>query len=109
MKRLENKRAVITGGGSGIGAASAVRLSAEGARVAILDVDTAKARAVLADAAPDRHLGFACNIADSAAVDKVFAEIDAAWGGVDILVNNAGIGRGPDDGSDQMYAGKAER
>jgi 3-oxoacyl-[acyl-carrier protein] reductase len=109
MNRLENKRAVVTGGGSGIGRASALRLASEGARVAILDVTVEKARAVLADGGPARHLGFACNIADSAAVNNIFDEIDAAWGGIDILVNNAGIGRGPDDGSDQMYGGKAER
>jgi 3-oxoacyl-[acyl-carrier protein] reductase len=106
---LTDKRAVVTGGASGIGRASALRLAAEGARVAVLDIDAARAKAVLADGAPDRHLGFACNIADSAAVDAVFAEIDRAFGGVDILVNNAGIGRGPHDGSDQMYAGQAER
>jgi 3-oxoacyl-[acyl-carrier protein] reductase len=106
--RLQDRRAVVTGGASGIGRATALRLAAEGARVAVLDMDAAKAKAVLADG-DSKHLGFACNIADSAAVDAVFAQIDAAWGGIDILVNNAGIGRGPDDGSDQMYAGKAER
>lgn len=107
--RLKDKRAVVTGGASGIGRASAIRLAAEGARVAVLDMDLAKARAVLADGDPERHLGFACSVADSNAVNAVFAEIDKAWGGVNILVNNAGIGRGPDDGSEQMYAGKAER
>jgi len=106
--RLKDRRAVVTGGASGIGRATALRLAAEGARVAVLDVDAAKAKAVLADGDP-MHLGFACNISDSSAVNSVFEQIDAAWGGVDILVNNAGIGRGPDDGSDQMYAGKAER
>jgi 3-oxoacyl-[acyl-carrier protein] reductase len=106
---LKDKRAVVTGGASGIGLASVLRLAAEGARVAVLDIDATKARAVLADGDPERHLGFACNIADSASVDAVFAEIAAAFGGVDILVNNAGIGRGPNDGSDQMYAGQAER
>jgi 3-oxoacyl-[acyl-carrier protein] reductase len=107
--RLMDKRAVVTGGASGIGKACALRLAAEGAHVAVLDMDEDKAKSVLADGDLNQHLGFACNVADSAAVDRVFAQIDAAWGGIDILVNNAGIGRGPDDGSDQMYAGKAER
>jgi 3-oxoacyl-[acyl-carrier protein] reductase len=106
---LKGKRAVVTGGASGIGEASARRLAAEGARVAVIDMDEAKACAILADGAGGRHLGFGCNVADSAAVDAVFGKIEAAFGGVDILVNNAGIGRGPNDGSTELYAAQAER
>lgn len=107
--RLKDKRAIVTGGASGIGEASARRLAAEGARVAVVDMDEAKARSILADSEPGRHLGFACNIADSASVDAVFGRIEATFGGVDILVNNAGIGRGPNDGSDHLYAAQAKR
>jgi 3-oxoacyl-[acyl-carrier protein] reductase len=106
---LKDKRAVVTGAAQGIGRAIAQRLAAEGARVAALDIDEAAAKAVWADSEPGRHLGLACDIADSRSVDAVFAKIAEAFGGVDILVNNAGIGRGPNDGSDQMYAGIAER
>lgn len=104
---LQGRCAVVTGGAQGIGLAIARRLAADGARVAVLDMDEAAARAALP--AGEGHLGLACNVADSASVDAVFARIADAFGGVDILVNNAGTGRGPDDGSDQMYAGAAER
>jgi 3-oxoacyl-[acyl-carrier protein] reductase len=106
---LKDKRAVVTGAAQGIGRAIAQRLAAEGARVAALDIDEAAAQAVWAHSEPARHLGLACDIADSKSVDTVFAKIAEAFGGVDILVNNAGIGRGPNDGSDQLYAGIAER
>lgn len=106
--RLEGKNAVVTGGAQGIGLAVSQRLAAEGSRVAVLDMDPKAAAAALADS-DARHMGIGCNIADSAAVDEAFAAVVAAFGGVDIVVNNAGTGRGPDDGSDQMYAGQAER
>jgi len=105
---VKDKRAVVTGGASGIGEASAKRLAREGARVAVLDMDEAKAKSILADAEPGRHLGLACNVADSRSVDAAFAKIEAAFGGVDILVNNAGIGRGPNDGSNELYGAQAE-
>jgi 3-oxoacyl-[acyl-carrier protein] reductase len=104
---LKDKRAVVTGGAQGIGRAISERLAAEGARVAVLDIDEAAAKAVFVETGS--HLGFACDIADSKWVDAVFAKVKEAFGGVDILVNNAGIGRGPNDGSDEMYAGIAER
>jgi 3-oxoacyl-[acyl-carrier protein] reductase len=106
---LKDKRAVVTGAAQGIGRAIALRLAAEGARVAALDIAAEAASAIWAGSEPGRHLGFACDVADSVSVDAVFAEIAARFGGVDILVNNAGIGRGPDDGSDQMYAAIARR
>jgi 3-oxoacyl-[acyl-carrier protein] reductase len=106
---LKDKRAVVTGAAQGIGRAIAERLAREGARVAALDMREEQVKAVWADAEPGRHLGLACDVADSKSVDAVFAKVKEAFGGVDILVNNAGIGRGPNDGSDQMYAGIAER
>ena len=106
---LKDKRAVVTGAAQGIGKAIALRLAAEGARVAALDINAEAAKALWEDAEAGRHLGFACDIADSKSVDAVFAAVKDAFGGVDILVNNAGIGRGPNDGSDQMYASIAKR
>lgn len=100
---LQGKRAVVTGGAQGIGAAIARRLAREGAVVAVLDLDLAKAAAALGDP----HPGFACDVADTASVDAAFAGVRAALGGIDILVNNAGIGSAPGDGMAEYYAGQA--
>jgi 3-oxoacyl-[acyl-carrier protein] reductase len=105
--RLQDRRAVVTGGARGIGRAICERLAAEGARVAVLDRTEADARGVFGETA--RHLALACDVGDSASVDAAFARVAEAFGGVDILVNNAGTGQGPDDGSAQMYAAQAER
>jgi 3-oxoacyl-[acyl-carrier protein] reductase len=105
MKRVQGKRAVITGGAQGIGAAIARRLAQEGARVAILDLSADAASSVL----PQPHIGLACDVADEASVDRAFARVKQAFGGVDVLVNNAGIGSTPGDGMDRFYAAQAER
>ena len=77
-------RAVVTGGGSGIGLATARLLTERGARVAVLDLDPA--------AAPDPELGFVADVTDDASVRAAVADAAAALGGIDVLVNNAGIG-----------------
>ncbi|MFN3553358.1 MAG: SDR family NAD(P)-dependent oxidoreductase [Novosphingobium meiothermophilum] len=105
MKRLEGRRAVVTGGAQGIGAAIARRLADEGAVVAVLDLSAEKAGAVLG--AP--HIGVACDVASSASVDAAFAAVARALGGVDVLVNNAGIGSAPGDGMDAFYAAQARQ
>jgi 3-oxoacyl-[acyl-carrier protein] reductase len=105
MERLKGKRAVVTGGAQGIGAAIARRLAAEGAIVAVLDLDAAAADAAL----PAPHVGFACDVRDTASVDAAFAQVAAALGGIDVLVNNAGRGSAPGDGMDKYYAAQAER
>ncbi|WP_179511066.1 SDR family NAD(P)-dependent oxidoreductase [Sphingomonas sp.] len=99
--RLDGKRAVVTGGMSGIGRAIAEAFRAEGARVAVLDMRV--------DGIAAGMLGVACDISDSGSVDAAFARIDAEFGGVDVLVNNAGTGQGPNDGSTELYAAVAER
>ena len=105
MKRLEGLRAAVTGGAQGIGAAIARRLAEEGARVAVLDINAEGAATVL----PAPHIALACDVTDSASVDKAFAEIKAAFGGLDVLVNNAGVGSAPGDGMDKYYAAQAEQ
>ena len=76
--------AVVTGGASGIGAAVAARLAADGARVAALDLAPS---AVTAPA-----LGVACDVSDDDSVRTAVAEVLDRWGRIDVLVNNAGVG-----------------
>jgi NAD(P)-dependent dehydrogenase (short-subunit alcohol dehydrogenase family) len=75
------KRALVTGGADGIGAAIASRFVKEGYRVAVLDLSPA----------PGFDIDVRGDISDSASVDAAFAELDRHWSGVDIVVNNAGI------------------
>lgn len=87
-KRLDGRRALITGAGAGIGAEIARRFAGEGATVAALDIDAAGARSV-ADEIGGHAL--ACDVADPAAVAKAVEDAVAALGGLDIVVNAAGI------------------
>jgi NAD(P)-dependent dehydrogenase (short-subunit alcohol dehydrogenase family) len=86
---LEGLRALVTGGGSGIGAAIAATLARRGANVMVVDADPATGPDVVAD------------VADTAGVDDVFAEVLARLGGLDVLVNNVGIA-GPTAAVDDM-------
>jgi NAD(P)-dependent dehydrogenase (short-subunit alcohol dehydrogenase family) len=86
---LEGRVAVITGGGSGIGAAAARRFAAEGARVAVLDRNGDAAEAVAAEVGGKAHT---LDVRDGDAVNDAIAKIIAAVGRIDVLVNNAGIG-----------------
>lgn len=93
--RLEGKVAVITGGGSGIGLASAHRFAAEGARVCVADLDRERGQAA-ADAVGG--LFVAADVSAEPDVQRLYAEVAGHFGGIDVLFNNAGISPA-DDGS----------
>ena len=91
---LRGRRALVTGGNSGIGAAIVASLAAAGADVAINYLSHPEAAEAGADGvrqAGGRALTLMADITDSAAVNGMFARLDAEWGRLDILVNNAGL------------------
>jgi rhamnose utilization protein RhaD (predicted bifunctional aldolase and dehydrogenase)/NAD(P)-dependent dehydrogenase (short-subunit alcohol dehydrogenase family) len=86
---LARQVAVITGGGSGIGAATAKAFAKQGAEVAMLDRDEAAAKAV-AKQIGGHALGIACDVTDTEQVRRAFDAVAAKFGGVDVVVSNAG-------------------
>ncbi|MFG1780364.1 3-oxoacyl-ACP reductase FabG [Micromonospora sp. NPDC049048] len=95
MTRFADRVAVVTGAAQGIGAATAHRLAAEGAAVAVVDLDAARAQVVADEiaAAGGRAVGIGCDVTDAAAVAAMTDEVVQAYGGLHVLVNNAGITR----------------
>ena len=92
--RIDGKRAVVTGGNSGIGDAIAVCLAEAGARVAINYITHPETAHSLVQRIKERGgsaMAVKADVSDPEAIAKMFESIEAAWGGVDILVNNAGI------------------
>ena len=87
--QLKGIAAIVTGGGSGLGAATAERLAKAGCRVAVLDINEAAAKAT---AVRIGGIGIACDVADSASAEAAVAAAAAAHGVARILVNCAGIG-----------------
>jgi 3-oxoacyl-[acyl-carrier protein] reductase len=92
--RLAGKTAIVTGGASGIGAGIARRFVAEGARVAIADLDLTAARALAAELRPNA-MAVATDVTDRDSVAALATIVEAAFGTLDVLVNNAGIGHPP--------------
>lgn len=90
MKRLENKVAVITGGAAGIGAATAVKFTQEGAKVIIWDVDEVKGKALAENL--NAHF-MKVNTADYREIETAAKSVYDQFGRIDILINNAGITR----------------
>jgi len=105
VKGLQGKRALVTGGSSGIGQAIAVRLGEEGVDVAINYVGRPEGAVATKDAiehgvqmcmkqlatAGTRPILVAADVSEQAEVARMFAAVESAYGGLDILINNAGI------------------
>jgi len=103
MARLAGKVAFITGGGGGIGRATAERFAAEGTKVVIAEIDAARGEAA-AHSARTRGKNFGgdahfvhCDVTDKASIEAAFAETIKHFGKLDVLHNNAG-GASPADG-----------
>ena len=98
MAELSGLAAVVTGGGSGIGRATARLLAGRGAKVAVLDVKPG-----------DEFTGLSADVTDDASVRQAINSAAASLGGIDILVNNAGVGAtgtvadNPDDEWHQVF------
>ncbi len=90
MRGLKEKRVVITGGASGIGAATAARFVEEGARVAIVDRDQAACNKLRAEL-PGIAGAFLADVAEHQQVQRALAAITRELGGLDVVINNAGI------------------
>jgi NAD(P)-dependent dehydrogenase (short-subunit alcohol dehydrogenase family) len=93
MFTLNNKTAIITGGGSGIGKAIATVFAQQGAQVYVLDMDEKGGSATVQEIvdAGNKAAFYKCNVADQKNVKNMMGEIAAKHGSIDILVNNAGI------------------
>jgi rhamnose utilization protein RhaD (predicted bifunctional aldolase and dehydrogenase)/NAD(P)-dependent dehydrogenase (short-subunit alcohol dehydrogenase family) len=92
-KPLARSVVVVTGGAGAIGAATALAFAAQGADLAVLDLD-GEAAAAVARRCGSRALGLACNVTDPLQVQAAFAAVAAHFGGLDIVVSNAGAAWG---------------
>jgi NAD(P)-dependent dehydrogenase (short-subunit alcohol dehydrogenase family) len=94
--RLSGKRAIVTGASKGLGAAIAIKFAAEGARVAIADVDYDSGAAIAASIIADggEALAYRLDVTREEDWSGLVGDLKRAWGGVDVLVNNAAIASG---------------
>jgi NAD(P)-dependent dehydrogenase (short-subunit alcohol dehydrogenase family) len=88
------RRVLVTGAGSGLGRALALRYATAGDRVACVDLDVPRAEATRALLPGDGHLALAADVSSDADMQALHDRIAADWGGLDVLINNAGIASG---------------
>jgi len=91
--RLENKVALITGAGNGIGRETALLFAAEGAAVAAVDMNGTAVQAVATeiDDSGGRAIAIVADVSDAASCEQMVATTESEFGGLDVLFNNAGI------------------
>ena len=91
MARFANRTAVVTGGASGIGAATVRGFHAEGASVVIIDADEEAAKRLATELGTDRALALTVDVSDPAKVQACIDDAEVRFGKLDVLVNSAGI------------------
>ena len=91
MERLAGKRTIVTGAGSGIGRAIALRLASEGASIVLADVDEEAAESV-ANEIDGETLVHKTDVTRDGDVETLVGLAVSEWGGLDVMVNNAGVG-----------------
>jgi NAD(P)-dependent dehydrogenase (short-subunit alcohol dehydrogenase family) len=91
--KLANKVAIVTGAGRNIGEEVCRLFASEGAAVAVVDIDKARADAVAAEIVANggKAMGFVCDVGVEDDIVRCVADVKAAFGGVDILINNAAV------------------
>ena len=87
--KLEGRKAIVTGGAQGIGLAIAKRLNAEGAKVALFDINEELVTKSASEL--DGCIGVRCDVSSPASIEDAIGKVVEAFGGIDIVVNNAGI------------------
>jgi 3-oxoacyl-[acyl-carrier protein] reductase len=105
--KLDGRIALITGAGSGLGRAIAQRFAEEGARLIVNDIRLEAAEETVAQLKGGGHRALRADVADSAQVRALFAEVEREPGTLDILVNNAGIAGSGDDREALQARGEA--
>ncbi|HKI43412.1 MAG TPA: 3-oxoacyl-ACP reductase FabG [Mycobacterium sp.] len=93
--RLADRVAVVTGGGQGLGRAIAIRYAAEGARLAVVDINESSAQSVADEITANggKAIAVACDVSERSAVNEAAARIAGELGTITVLVSNAGVTR----------------